>query len=180
MFWVGDYCSRCEHLLVFRWDQRGLLVLGVPNLLVGNIEYTYNTLTTEVVFIGRSFTPTLETRCSSTQLALHFIQFLETDLNRPCFYNLGQCVTQLEEHSGSWRESSICFSGDNSSDVLEGSKDQRKSVGRRGFCQRQRKSDRTFLASGYIYWSGWKNFGCPYEALSFPLFMKRWILPIYV
>ena len=25
----------CEHVLVFPWDQRGLLLLGVPNLLVG-------------------------------------------------------------------------------------------------------------------------------------------------
>ena len=27
-------CSRCEHVLVFPWDQGELLLLGVPNLLV--------------------------------------------------------------------------------------------------------------------------------------------------
>ena len=31
-----------EHLLVFPWDQRGLLLLGVPNLLVGSVYHVKN------------------------------------------------------------------------------------------------------------------------------------------
>ena len=34
----GRVCSRCEHVLVFPWDQRGLL-LGIPNLLMGSIYH---------------------------------------------------------------------------------------------------------------------------------------------
>ena len=29
----------CEHVLVFPWDQKGLLLLGVPYLLVGGVYH---------------------------------------------------------------------------------------------------------------------------------------------
>ena len=52
-------CSRCEHTLVFPWDQRGLLLLGVPSLLVGSVYHVKNEGCLFEVFIMRLFNQTL-------------------------------------------------------------------------------------------------------------------------
>ena len=52
-------CSHCEHVLVFPWDQRGLLFLGVPNLLVGDVYHVKNEGCLLEVFIMRLFKQTL-------------------------------------------------------------------------------------------------------------------------
>ena len=52
-------CSRCEHILVFHWDQRGLLFLGIPNLLVGDIYHVKNEGCLLEVFIMMLFNRTL-------------------------------------------------------------------------------------------------------------------------
>ena len=52
-----DYC--CEHVLVFPWDQRGLLFLDLPNLLVGDVYHIKNEVCVLEVFIMRLFNQTL-------------------------------------------------------------------------------------------------------------------------
>ena len=39
---LGCECSLCKHVFVFSWDQRGLLFLGIPNLLVGDDYHVKN------------------------------------------------------------------------------------------------------------------------------------------
>ena len=57
--WFNTDCSRCEHVLVFPRDQRGLLLLGFPNLLVRNIYHVKNEGCLLEVFIMRLFNRTL-------------------------------------------------------------------------------------------------------------------------
>ena len=52
-------CSRCEHVLVFPWDQKGLLFLDVPNLIVGNVYHVKNEGCLLEDFIMRLFNRTL-------------------------------------------------------------------------------------------------------------------------
>ena len=49
----------CEHVLVFPWDQRGLLILGIPNLLVGGVYHVKNEGCLLEVFIMRLLNRTL-------------------------------------------------------------------------------------------------------------------------
>ena len=56
------YCNvemNSDDLLVFPWDQRGLLLLGVPNLLVGNVYHVKNEGCILEVFIMRLFNLTV-------------------------------------------------------------------------------------------------------------------------
>ena len=48
-----------KHVLVFPWDQRGLLLLGIPNLLVGDVYHVKNEGCLLEVFILRLFNRTL-------------------------------------------------------------------------------------------------------------------------
>ena len=51
----------CEHALVMPWDQKGILLLGIPNLLVGSIYHVKNEDCLLEVFIVRLFNQTLST-----------------------------------------------------------------------------------------------------------------------
>ena len=77
-------CSRCEYVLVFPWDQRGLLLLGVPTLLVGNVYHVKNGGCLLEVFIMRLFNPALSIHVMEKikdflrgfNVSLNFLKFL--------------------------------------------------------------------------------------------------------
>ena len=52
-------CPHREHVLVYPWDQRGLLFLGVPNLLVWDVYHAKNEGCLLEVFIMRLLNRTL-------------------------------------------------------------------------------------------------------------------------